>query len=702
MKQNKKYQKIFNILQICILLHLLTLVIFISLILAENIVRFADPELEKAVKGSLRVCSWNRVFCEHPQISEEQPITTKDMEKLIGCCAGWGTSHHLWSDWIKKKYKMIKSLNGLEYAINLKTLIICSAQITDISPIANLKNLEFLQLNENEIRDLSPLKKLSNLNGLYLGQNRITDISPLKDLIKLKDVDLSRNEISNMEPLKNLTNLSGLFLMFNRITDISPLENLTNLVWLDLSGNLIKDISPLKNLTKLKTLYLYGNLITDISPLVANKGLGPGSSVDIRLNLLDLTPGSKAVKDIQALQARGVKVLYQPQKSEMTFKLETGLTIEEFLNPKNDWQIERAKYISKIHWPRGYSGVTIGAGYDLGQRDRDEIIETLVGIGVPSEIALNLANAAGLKGENARKFVEKYKNEYWAKLPPERILYLFSIEYYKAWECAKDGVNNATEWLLYIEPGKKLFIFQPCDKQINKEELFNWAQNNFKPLAEKFQIQVKDVTFVIVSSCKKFEELPLPAQEVAADMAYNLGCKKFKDQNWGGIFQINDWKLAADYLEGKIKGYAYDPKVDKNWLSIESIFKKWGNQTQSRIKNLAEALRNISDSTALLNYNEAYKRALEYMNKGMYDQAISELNSVIKVNPNLQEAYRLRGWAYYKKGKQKVDNMSCLEMADFLEKENEFKKAILDFTQAIKLNHGDAEAYCGRGWTYLE
>jgi len=63
-------------------------------------------------------------------------------------------------------------------------------------------------------------------------------------------------------------------------------------------------------------------------------------------------------------------------------------------------------YFSRsIHWPGGASGVTIGRGYDLGQRSRKQVFHELTYSGVPTEVATALSAAAGLRGEGARRFV---------------------------------------------------------------------------------------------------------------------------------------------------------------------------------------------------------------------------------------------------------------------------------------------------------
>ncbi|MGC8718106.1 MAG: leucine-rich repeat domain-containing protein, partial [bacterium] len=102
-----------------------------------------------------------------------------------------------------------------------------------------------------------------------------------------------------------------LFLESNQISDISPLANLTKLQELYLESNQISDISPLANLTKLQELDLSNNQISDIRPLTRNAGLGQGDEVYLDYNLLNLTPGSGDMNDIQILKDRGVTVYYR-------------------------------------------------------------------------------------------------------------------------------------------------------------------------------------------------------------------------------------------------------------------------------------------------------------------------------------------------------------------------------------------------------
>ena len=76
-------------------------------------------------------------------------------------------------------------------------------------------------------------------------------------------------------------------------------------------------------------------------------------------------------------------------------------------------------------------------------------------------------------------------------------------------------------------------------------------------------------------------------------------------------------------------------------------------------------------------YND---RGLTQVKKGNYDQAISDFNKAIDLNPRDADVYNHRGNAYSLK--------------------RQFEQAISDYTRAIELNPRFADAYNNRGTAY--
>ncbi len=58
--------------------------------------------------------------------------------------------------------------------------------VTDISPLAELKSLEWLYLTNHQVSDLSPLSKLTNLKRLELYSRQVRDLSLLAELTNLR------------------------------------------------------------------------------------------------------------------------------------------------------------------------------------------------------------------------------------------------------------------------------------------------------------------------------------------------------------------------------------------------------------------------------------------------------------------------------------------------------------------------------------
>ena len=176
--------------------------------------------------------------------------------------------------------------------------------------ISDLEPFTTLEARGRGITNLTDLEYCINLQVIELRDNNVSNTSPLAGLINLRDLGLWGNNISDISPLASLTYLSGIGLEGNNINDISPLAGLTKLMDLGLKVNNISDLSPLVGLTDLHILNLVDNNITDISPLVENSGLAAGDIVYLEKNSLFLLEGSEDMKNIRALEDRGVVVHY--------------------------------------------------------------------------------------------------------------------------------------------------------------------------------------------------------------------------------------------------------------------------------------------------------------------------------------------------------------------------------------------------------
>ncbi|MEA3431149.1 MAG: leucine-rich repeat domain-containing protein, partial [candidate division WOR-3 bacterium] len=181
----------------------------------------------------------------------------------------------------------IKDISPLAGLTRLRYLNLDSNEITDISPLANLTQLTYLNVMWNPINGILAVANMKDLEELWISHSPIVDISPVAELKKLSFLWLSKCQITDITPITNLASLRLLFLQHNYITDISPLSGLIHLERLYLEDNQIVDIPPLENLTGLDLLLLSKNQVSDILPLVNNSGLEEGDFVNLSSNPLN-------------------------------------------------------------------------------------------------------------------------------------------------------------------------------------------------------------------------------------------------------------------------------------------------------------------------------------------------------------------------------------------------------------------------------
>ena len=213
--------------------------------------------------------------------ADDKRITKQEMESLkeVSIFLDKKTNKPIFTEESKDTYSILGKAQDLSDTENFKFSV--KRGMKSLKGIEYATNLEKLKVNENEISDLSPLKDLKNLKYLELQRNRITDVSPLANLKNLEFLKLYNNIIENVEPLKDLTNLTGLDLHnnvkvrkegqkrinYDGITDISSLKNLTKLTFFDVSANKIENVDIILGMEKINHLDFSDNKVSDYSKL---------------------------------------------------------------------------------------------------------------------------------------------------------------------------------------------------------------------------------------------------------------------------------------------------------------------------------------------------------------------------------------------------------------------------------------------------
>ena len=132
---------------------------------------------------------------------------------------------------------------------------------------------------------------------------------------------------------------------------------------------------------------------------------------------------------------------------------------------------------------------------------------------------------------------------------------------------------------------------------------------------------------------------------------------------------------------------ASEKTVDRNKASLQAVSKKEKanlpvNRDQKndvtifeKQKKSYEPVKQSANPTV-----DYFSRGMSYLKNGEVEDAISDLNKAIKLNPENAVTYFSRGKAYFKKGDP--------------------EKAISDYDKAIELNPGYTDVYFSRGYYY--
>jgi Leucine-rich repeat (LRR) protein len=210
--------------------------------------------------------------------------------------------------------------SGLSSLSNLSSLSLYADSVSSVSFLRPLRSLSSLDLHGNSITDVSPLSGLTNLSDLDLSSNSAADLSSLSALTALESLDISSNVVVSWNFLGTLTNLNELYAQSDGLSDLNFATSLSNLTRLDVTLNRITNSTPLSALRKLHYFLAGFNRFTDISNLTSLSRLW---YVDLRTNLLDVSPGSGPASIIGDLTSRLVSVDFVPQNQPPIINLPT-------------------------------------------------------------------------------------------------------------------------------------------------------------------------------------------------------------------------------------------------------------------------------------------------------------------------------------------------------------------------------------------
>lgn len=195
-------------------------------------ITFREELIEEAVRKELGLSKTDKITASMLENVRKLRIVGKEI--LDDEDTFWGEGHH-----VDGKDSSFGSVRG---------------NITDLSDLAQMVNLEELALCNQKIEDISGLKELP-LKKLYLSKNMITDFSVLLNLIDLDILCIMENPAENLSVIGECTGILRLNIQGMNLTDIDFLKNLS-LDYLDMSNVEVENniFEPLTEMKKLDTL----------------------------------------------------------------------------------------------------------------------------------------------------------------------------------------------------------------------------------------------------------------------------------------------------------------------------------------------------------------------------------------------------------------------------------------------------------------
>ena len=187
----------------------------------------------------------------------------------------------------------------------IKELDLPGTEISDLSTLESLAELEKLSISRTPVNDIDPLKQLKKLHKLYLHHTKVSDIGPLEGITSLRELDLGATQVKEIDVLAKLTDLQRLSIQSTQVVDISVLVDLANIQALNLGNTQINDIGVLAGLTKLQWLHLGGTQVGDIIALANLTNLQELSLSGTQVNNIGALSG---LTDLHTLDFSGTKV----------------------------------------------------------------------------------------------------------------------------------------------------------------------------------------------------------------------------------------------------------------------------------------------------------------------------------------------------------------------------------------------------------
>lgn len=210
-----------------------------------------------------------------------------------------------------EKLKELKKLESL-YVYE------CFLDDEDIKTIGELTQLKKLSISANtDVTDISPLANLTELTYLDVSITKVSDLSCISGLTKLETLSINNTKVSDLSVLENFTALETLKMDYLTELDPSTLVLPATVKTLCCCSNGLKSLDFVTGAESLRNIYASGNEISDLSPLakfklfIVNLALNritDLSALDVT-GISELDVSTNEISDISCLNGIGAHVI---------------------------------------------------------------------------------------------------------------------------------------------------------------------------------------------------------------------------------------------------------------------------------------------------------------------------------------------------------------------------------------------------------
>ncbi|CAL6070670.1 leucine-rich_repeat domain-containing protein [Hexamita inflata] len=238
------------------------------------------------IKSNMQLAESKAVFVQQKSKTDqlilqlEKALCTKHQDKILD------QSLTIKSDTSTKDFMFVNSLPinslTLNNCVNIQfahtptkitSLAVNSCELTDLTGIEQMKQLEKLELLNNGFNNVKPLFRLGNVTYLTINNSKLTNVIGIENMKQLTYLNLKNNQIVLIEPVKHLSNLKQLLLNNNFIHDLNTQTSHPNytLEWISHQKqtsdadiqNYLTDINSTSNLNDFKTVLLQNKVKMD-------------------------------------------------------------------------------------------------------------------------------------------------------------------------------------------------------------------------------------------------------------------------------------------------------------------------------------------------------------------------------------------------------------------------------------------------------